>query len=250
MDRLAFGTLPSRLPRIGGMATMPSRLASLRLALPAILAQVERLYLYLDKYEGIPPDLAAEGKIVPLLPEPGMRPLGDSGKLLGLKAVPEPCLYFCFDDDILYPDRYVDHMVAALRRHRFKVVVGLHAAVYNRIVDSYIRSRQDHHYAHELQHDIVVDELGTGTVAFHSRCLDLDPRQWAYANMTDLLLAIEAVRQDVTRIAVRRPRDFLCAIERRQADSIYLQSLVDDSVQTRLLQAAMAHYPGRWCQSD
>jgi len=238
------------MPRIGGMATMPTRLASCRQALPSILAQIDRLYLHLDKYEEVPPEFAAEPKIVPLLPQKGERSLGDSGKLLGLKAFPEPCLYFCFDDDLFYPEHYVDHMVAALRRHRFEVVVGLHAAVYHATIESYVRSRQDHHYAHDLLHDIVVDELGTGTVAFHSRCLDLDPRQWAYANMTDLVMAIEAVRQGVARIAVRRPPHFLRPIERRQADSIYLQTLADDSVQTQLLKAAMAHYPGRWCLSD
>ena len=38
----------SRLPRIGGMATMPSRSESLRIALPYILPQVDR---HSDRHE-------------------------------------------------------------------------------------------------------------------------------------------------------------------------------------------------------
>ena len=42
-ERARFGMLPSMLPRIGGMATMPTRAASLKQALPSILAQVLRI---------------------------------------------------------------------------------------------------------------------------------------------------------------------------------------------------------------
>ena len=68
--------------------------------------------------------------------------------------------------------------------------------------------------------------------------------------MSDLIVAIEAVRQEVPRLAVRRPQHFLRAIMQNQPDSIWLQTRHDDSIQTALLQAAITHYPERWCLSD
>lgn len=250
MEPLFFGTLTSLLPRIGGLATMPSRLESVRQALPNILPQVDRLYLYLDQYDHVPAEFTAHSKIVPLLRKEGERPMGTSGKLLGLKAVSSPCLYFCFDDDILYPASYVDRLAAALHRHRYRVVVGVHARVFTPPIRSYIRDGRILNFKDGLTIDAVVDELGSGTIAFHSRCIALDPDRWAYLNILDLMLTIEAMRQDVPLVAVRRTRGFVQAIAENQEDSLYREVLKDDVIQTALLQTTMAHYPGRWCLSD
>jgi hypothetical protein len=247
MQSLAFGTLPSLLPRIGGMATMPSRRDSLRRALPPILAQLDRLYLYLDQHDAVPDGLAHDPRIVPLLPDPGGPALRGAGKFLGLRAFGEPCLYFCFDDDILYPPGYVAHLSAALRRHRYRAVAGLHGAVYRVPVRSYVRDRKVLHFAAGLAFDCVVDELGTGTIAFHSGCVDLDVRRWAHVCASDLMTMLECIRQGVPRIAVRRPGGFLRPIAEQQSDSLYAKSLRDDSLQTRLMQAAFESYPDDWC---
>ncbi len=250
MERLRFGTLTSQLQRFGGMATMPSRAQSLRKALPSIVAQVERLYLYLDQYDHVPADIAAQSKIVPLLRREGERPMGTSGKFLGLKAVSSPCLYFCFDDDILYPSSYVDRLAGALHRHRYQAVVGVHATVFQPPIQSYARDRRILNFKNRLDFDCMVDELGTGTIAFHSRCISLDPERWAHLNMADLMLTIEAMRQDVPLVAVRRPRGALQDIAETQEDSLYQKVLQDDRLETGLIRTTMSHYPGRWCASD
>jgi len=245
-ERARFGMLPSMLPRIGGMATMPSRAASLKQALPAILAQVDRLYIYLDKHASVPPYLVGHDKIVPILPTPGDPSFMSSGKLLAISAHREPCLYFAFDDDITYPPDYVNHMVAALRRHRFQAVVGMHGAAFNIPPMSYTKDRQVIHFQQARQLDVFVDELGTGTFAFHSECLKFDIRQWEHHDMDDLMMMIECIRQDVTRVSVRRPQNYLLAIEQNQVDSLHRASLADDSRQTALLRATYACYPADW----
>ena len=238
-------TLPSQLARIGGMATMPSRMACLGLALDSILPQVDHLYLYLDKYPAVPEAIVGRPKITPVLP--GDRQLAAAGKFVGLRLHAEPCLYFCFDDDIIYPADYVAYMSSVLRRHQYRALVGVHANVYRHPVGSYVADRVCLHFASGLQFDCAVDELGSGTMAFHSRCIELDPARWAHTNMIDLIVAIEAVRQGVPRFAVRRPPSFLQPIMLEQADSLWSRTVNDDSIQTALLQAAVAHYPGRWC---
>lgn len=228
---------------------MPSRIGSLRIALPHILPQVDRLYVYLDKYTEVPRELAGNNRIVPLLPARGERSLGCAGKFSCLVLNPEPCLFFGFDDDIVYHAGYVDHMAAALAKFRYKALIGLHGAVYDFPAASYVANRRIIHFSRELEGDFRVDELGTGTVAFHSGCLTLAPGNWRYPNMTDLFLMLDAVRQNVRRVCVARPEGLLQPIAQKQEDSLFARSLADDSKETFLLQAAMKHYPGAWCMS-
>ncbi|ROZ72717.1 hypothetical protein [Ramlibacter sp. WS9] len=243
--------LPAKLlPRIGGMATMPSRLESLRIALPYIVAQVDTLYLYLDKYEEVPQELSAMPKVVALLPENPASSLATAGKFHGLSLQPGPCLYFCFDDDIIYGDGYVDHLAAALHRHDYRPVVGMHGAVYKVPIASYVKDRQLLHFSKALSFDVVVDELGTGTIAFHSSAIRIEPDGWLNPNMADLQLMIDAVRQKTQRICIRRPSGLLEPIAENQPDSLYRRCLVDDLAETQLLRAAMKHYPGSWCMSS
>jgi len=250
MEALAFATLPARLPRIGGMATMPSREESRREALRHILPQVDRLFLYLDQHKAVPADIAAEPRIVPLLPRPGDRPYGAAGKLLGLTKLDGPCLYFCFDDDIVYPHGYVALLVKALHRHHFRPIVGIHGAVMNVPCAGYLLDKKTFHFIRHCPFDAVVDELGTGTIGFHSSAIRLDPRRWQHMNMVDLMVCLEAVAQGVPRIVVRHPPEFLLPIAEAQQDSVFERTRKDDSIQTRLVQAAMAHYPGLWCNAE
>lgn len=232
------------------MASMPSRIESLRIALPGILAQVDRLYLYLDQCQLVPPEFASDSRIVPLLPRDEDSSLRGAGKFFGLSQFSAPCLYFCFDDDIAYPAGYVDHLAAALARHRFRALIGLHGAVYAMPLASYVRDRTVLHFGQGLRFDVVVDELGTGALAFHSECISIDLARWHHPNMADLSLMLAAVQQGVPRICIRRAANYLQPISENQPDSIYIRSLADDTTQTRLLQAAMSARPDHWCMSS
>ena len=230
---------------------MPSRSESLRIALPYILPQVDRLYLYLDKHDAIPEEFKSNPKIIPVLPQGGVKKeLGGRGKFIGLRLEKDPCIFVCFDDDIIYRDGYVNHLVTALKRYHCRAVVGIHAGIYKFPNISYVKERTIVHFEQSLTADILVDELGTGTIAFHSGVIHIDPELWDYNNMIDLHFMLEAIKQKVPRVCIRRGDDFLKAIGGQdQPDSIYRQSLRDDSRQTRLLQAAMEQYPDNWCMT-
>jgi len=55
-------------PLIGGMATMPSRAHTFRLALSHILPQVDRLFVFFDQHDSVPQEFAEHPKIIGLLP--------------------------------------------------------------------------------------------------------------------------------------------------------------------------------------
>lgn len=221
------------LPRIGGMASIPTRARDLEQVLARIVPQVERLYLFLHGYDAIPA-VARHSRIVPVL-APADTPFRASGKFHGLLQQTAPCLYFCFDDDILYPPDYVERMAAAVCRYGGRAFVGVHGTDYPEPGTSYARDRRTRPFPKRLRTDRVVDELGFGTVAFASGLMNIDPRRWPHGDMEDLMLAIDAERNGIDRIAIRRPRGWLVPLDQSQPDSLWARTLADDSRQSAQL---------------
>lgn len=228
-QRLRLATLP----RVGGMASIPTRAGDLEQVLAHIVPQVERLHLFLHGYDAIP-TAARHSRIVPVL-APLDTPFRASGKFHGLLQQTGPCLYFCFDDDILYPPDYVARMTAAVCRYGGNAFVGVHGSDYPTAGTSYARDRKTRPFAKRLLLDRVVDELGCGTVAFASELLSIDPRRWPHGDMEDLMLAIDAERNGIGRIAIRRHRRWLVPLEQSQPDSLWARTLADDSRQSAQL---------------
>lgn len=228
---------------------MPSRKQSFATVLSSILPQLDRLFVFFDKYDGIPDGFANHEKIVPLSPAQ----FGDyrtCGKFLGMELHGNPCLYFCFDDDILYPPNYVEVVTSALHRHHLRAVVGFQASLFSPPHLSYRRDRMILHFGRAAAFDHNVDELGTGTLGLCTETFRFHPRHWPHCDMADLMAAIEAVKQKVPKIALRRPDGFLRPLEENQEDSIYQRLLKDDSRQTEIMRNALAAYPLAWHGRD
>jgi hypothetical protein len=235
-----------RHARIGGMATMPSRAHTFRKALASILPQVDRLFVFLDKHDEVPEFVSRYKQIVPLLPgEFGA--LGSDGKFLGTRLHSEPCLYFTFDDDILYPPGYVELLASALERHHFGAMLGFHALRFKPPHLSYREDRHVLHFTAPLIVDEPADELGSDPLAFHTGRFNFDVGTWPHHTMSDLLLAIEAVRKGLPRFAVRRPANFVKPLEELQPDSLFQSLKKDDAAETAIMTAALAEFPGGWC---
>jgi hypothetical protein len=234
-----------RLPRIGGIATMPTRAHSFSRVLTDILAQVDRLFVFLDKHDSVPPAVADRQNVTPLLPAQ-FGELGGAGKLLGAKLHASPCLYFCFDDDILYPANYVEVMTRALMRYYGGAVVGVHGAFFCPPHLSYRDNKLVVHFAGALNCDVAVDTLGSGTMAFCTEQFRPNPCDWPYTDMVDLMIAIEAAVQRLPKILIRRPAKFLRPIEERQSDSVFRRLLTDDARQSRIMREALEAYPQAW----
>lgn len=209
------------------MATMPSRAASFAQALPRILPQVERLYLFLDGHREVPA-CAADPKVVPLFAADFVE-LHASGKFLGAALHRGDHLYATFDDDILYPPGHVARLAAALARRDGRAVVGIHATLFQPPYASYARDRRNIHFNSRLWFERIVDQVGTGTSALVPALLPVDPRAWGVSNMCDLMIALAAARAGFPCVAVRRTAPVLSAIERLQPGSIWEATRRDDS---------------------
>jgi hypothetical protein len=64
--------------------------------------------------------------------------------------------------------------------------------------------------------------------------------------MDDLMVAIEAVKQGLPRIAIRRPQGFLRPLEENQPDSVFRKMIRDDSRQSKVMREALKTYPLLW----
>ncbi len=224
---------------------MPSRSHSFAAVVESILPQLDRLYVFFDTRDEIPKTFANEPKIVALSPSQS----GDfhaCGKFLGIELFGSPCLYFCFDDDIVYPPNYVEVLTRALHRHHLRAVVGFQASLFAPPHLSYRRDRTILHFGRANLFDHSVDELGTGTIGLCTAHLRFHPRDWPYWDMADLMLAIEAVKQEVPKIAIRRPDSFLKPLEENQPDSIYMRLVKDDTRQSAIMRAALEAFPLAW----
>jgi hypothetical protein len=169
------------------MATMPSRADTAPHAIASILAQVERLWLFLDRFEVIPP--YAEHERIHVLRTAEVGDIRANGKLAGLARETTPCTFFSVDDDVEYPADYCDTLESGLAKYGGRAAVGVHAAIFSSPVTSYVRDMTVMHRRASLDDATEVDLLGTDSMAFRASTLHFDVREWEHVNLVDLSFA-------------------------------------------------------------
>ncbi|MCC7275812.1 MAG: glycosyltransferase family 2 protein [Alphaproteobacteria bacterium] len=222
---------PARPPVVAGMATMPSRGETLALALASIVPQVDRLFLFLDRFETPPPRL--DPKVVPLRSQ-DFGDLRANGKLLGLLMCADPSVYLTVDDDILYPEGYARRMAAHVAAAPVPAALGVHGSRLKPQLGSYRDDRFVVHRTMEVARPVPVQVLGTDGAAFDTSVLRFDVRTWPQVNMVDLGFALECARRGVARFVVPRARLWIRPLDYAQPDSIYVRLQEDDRAQTDL----------------
>jgi hypothetical protein len=235
------GSAPLRLedmPRVGGIATMPSRLATLGRVIPVVLPQLDRLYVFLDGHDSVP-DVARHEKIT-VFRSGRDGDLHSSGKFLGLTRERDAVVYVTFDDDIIYPPDYVNTLIAGLARFGGRVVAGFHGTLFTHPYRSFRDDQNICHFRTGLAHDIRVDVLGTGTTALVSSVLPIDPRTWPYTDLDDLMVALAAERREIPRVAIARPPRYLDAHAEQQSDSLWQRVQRDERRQVRMMGQLLA----------
>ena len=222
------------LPRIGTIATIPSRADSFAEVLPRLLPQVDRLFVYLDGFDAQPSVLEGQSKLVVFRAEQCGN-LHASSRLLPLTFLDTSSIFVVFDDDILYPADYVARLVEGLAARGGRAIVGFHANCFRPPYQSYVRDRICLNFKERLEIDTEVDELGVGTCAFLSDVFLVDPRKFPHVNKDDIVLAIEAKRRGLPRIALRRSGGWLPRHPKPQVENLWARTVEDDSAETRLL---------------
>lgn len=224
----------SRMPRIGTIATMPSRLKTFERILPVISSQVDQLFVFLDGFDTTPPFLAGYGN-VSVIRSQDTGDYHSSGRFLCLDRLTVPSVILSFDDDIHYPRNYVARLVDALEKFEGNAVVGLHGNIFLPPFTNYVTDRKCLRFHAGLRRFTRCDQLGAGTVAFCSDKLNFDVREWPTYRSDDGYLALEAKKRDLPLWSIPRWRGWLKPIRDNQVFSIWENTKRDPTEKSALM---------------
>ena len=231
------------LPVIASVCSIPERQGMFMRMLASLAPQVDELHVYLDRYETVPDFVRdCHPKVTVRLSRdlPGLR---DNGKFVPLLSLQDECYFFTADDDIEYPPDYVNALVKKIEHYGRLAVVGVHGVRIPEQPTGYFSGfRRVHSFIRELEQDKLENNLGTGTVAFHSDCLKgLDYRTFTHSGMVDLYLAAVCKSRGIPMVAVSRPQNWLLELESSNIGSeggvnnLFTEGTLNDAKQTRLI---------------
>ncbi|WP_428415521.1 FkbM family methyltransferase [Methylibium sp.] len=215
------------------IASYPPRREKLREVVARLLPQVDQLHVYLNEYDEVP-DFLRHSRITVELGGTA-RNLRDNGKFHFMSSLPSGFV-LTVDDDIAYPPDYVEALIRKVEFYERRAVVGLHGTIFAKPLRNYFRGRTVYHFEHELGNDVVVNQLGTGTVAFHTDLIRPDIAEFKTTGMADVWLALNCKRIGAPMIAVERPAGFLQSLGVEET-TLFREFRKDDSRQTKLVRS-------------
>lgn len=206
---------------IGAMASFPPREKNLKEAISSILPQIDELILYLNNYKKIP-DFAINEKIKIIRSEEAKGDLRDNGKFYNLPQ-DENTYIFTLDDDLIYPEDYVDRMIHYIESLNRSSVVGLHGVIFPEGNFNKLQQRKVYHFAKKSSGNFV-DLLGTGTAAWHSSTLKIGLDSFLTKGVCDLWFSATAAKSNVPLFSIPRENKWLKSQETTE-ESLFNEAL-------------------------
>jgi len=226
-----------RDPVVASLCSIPSRSDALVKTLRSIEKQVDHIYLYLDGYDRTPGyvyELSCEVTVVHSRDVPNLR---DNGKFYPLQKLNKDCYFFTMDDDIVYPPDYVNAMIKKLDFYEQAVAVGVHGVFLPENAERYFSGfRKSYHFKYKLESDTLVSNLGTGTVAFHTRYFStLSVEEFSETGMSDIYFSIFCKNHGIPMVCIARPDDWLCEVIPEDTNTLYHEFKRADDKQAALV---------------
>lgn len=217
--------------RVVFMTTFPARAANLPAVVEAILPQCDVLNVYLNDYDHVP-EILRHDKIRATLGRDAAGDLKDNGKFYNCHEY-QDCHHIFIDDDIVYPWNYVDVLVERIKRYGYRAIVGVHGTIYKEPVESYLANRIVLPF-YAGSRAAVVDQLGTGTVAYHTSTFSVDLPAFETTGIADLWFAKRAAERGVPLVAIDRADHWMRRMD-EVGDTLFRQLQKDDGKESGLL---------------
>lgn len=216
-----------------GIASIKTREKTLEKAVQSLIHQADHLHVYLNDYEGVPLYLQNNPKITFYLGKI-YKDRGDTGKYYALDKT-ESGYYFSCDDDLIYPEDYVQHTIEFLKAQHNRVIATYHGAILKEgKLNSYYRDRKQVHYAHFQRKPIPVHIGGTGVMAFHVKHFKPNTLAFKYPNMADIWVSIQAQEKKIPIVCAPRPLNWIQSQPTPANETIY-GSKKNHDIQTEIL---------------
>lgn len=203
-----------KAPVFCAICSIPERQDALSEVVRRLLPESEGLFVYLDRYASVP-DFLLDDRIEVYRSQDFDQDFRDNAKFLPYnklkKKYPGGFYYFTVDDDLAYPCDYIAHQTKTLNSFKNRVVSGVHGVIYDHAPRKYFNARVLYHYRTDsVKSPQMVNNLGTGTVAFHSDLFEnINPQEWGQGGMVDILFSIFCRQLSIPMICVPRTEFWL-----------------------------------------
>ena len=219
------------------MATYPGGFSKVGKAVESLLNQTHNLTKLILHVNGntLPSNLPDDPRLEVIASE---EDYADNGKFKHMSN--HSGYILTVDDDINYPEDYVEKMIEYVEQFGKKALVGIHGATlpYGPPITrwSYYRDmRRTHGFTEKHSSFCFVNVLGTGTLAFHSdlgipNVDDMDTKR-----MVDLHVAVWAQKQGTPMVACLRAKNWLTEFEDAGDNRIWQQANTDRELQNQMI---------------
>lgn len=192
-----------------GIASMKGREDGLKQVLARLIPQADEIFVYLNGMDMVPSMLPTATNLQYFTG----KDFGDRSKFLFLEGFDG--YYLTCDDDILYPEFYVEHIIDGIERYGRKAVVGWHGSIFSDDFDDYYNSKYRKVLSFSTLRglDTPVHLLGTGVCGFHTSTINLKFDEFIHANMADVFVALNAQHNNIPMVVLRHERGWATPIE-------------------------------------
>jgi hypothetical protein len=205
---------------VANLATYPPRLEQLKVVVPIIAPQVDRLNIVLNQYDTVPSELAQYGNVFASIPADDCK---DTGKFL--PDVHDAEFVFLIDDDIVYPPDYVSASIRHFEAITLpRCIGGYHGTTYRSPrLRQLLRSpgtlftykqraadfRRGFSLFDGLESPTVVDQIGTGTTILRGK--DMPPFDFFRGSQkfVDVRLARWCFEQRIFPVCLPRSKNWI-----------------------------------------
>lgn len=204
--------------KFAGLAAIPSRELALKRVVNSLVHQVDQLGVYLNGWNHIPDFLNHPKIVVAMSQDHG--DLGDAGKFFWINDFEG--YYFSCDDDLVYPNDYIQRIIDKIKYYDYRAVVGWHGSVVSDFFEDYYdpKDRRVFSYSAGRPFDLDVHILGTGVLGFHSSTIKVSLQDFERPNMADIFFARLGQQQKVKFVVMEHKPKEIETIEEFQEDSI------------------------------
>lgn len=195
------------------MASVPWRIEALEKAVYSIIDQVDKINVYLNGWNEIPTFLKID-KINAVMSQNEIGDLGAKGKFYWCEKVNG--IHLTIDDDILYPQNYVEEIIHQLSRYP-DAVVSYHGSILN-YPDFKKRNNKTTHFARACTKDCRVTFVGTGVLAYNTTTTKISFSGFQSAYWADGWFSKQVREQGQRCIALRHKESWLKPIDTNGPD--------------------------------
>jgi len=193
------------------MATISSRLPTLKAVIDSIAPQLSVLYVYLNDHKKIPSFFDELENVVPILGKSRYGDLNANGKMMFLEQE-HSGIAFTLDDDIIYPENYVSSFLSAFENFDNRAVLTVHGSVIPDMASWYYERSCVYPMREALEKRMPVNLVGSGTCAFPIDRLALNAENFKNLVFVDLHISLAALKAGIPLVAIDRPALWLTPV--------------------------------------